>query len=191
MKGVSGWVIRLNVRSALQVTLIALVMVLAISGSTARASLCQTVTVSSTYPHQASPGQRIQLETTVAGSCTSDGEDYFSVRVDLANSVSKSIISSNSTAIGYNANNFSVSVENFATAPMDNGTWSIEVNTYMAQAGGVSGKYLLNATTATIQVGDTPLPEFQLSGAAVFILALSAIPLTLWQRKARKKTRRS
>ena len=160
-------------------SLIGLALLLATSGSTVRASLCQTVTVSSAYPHQASPGQRIQFVTTVAGSCTSDGEDYFSVRVDLANSVSKSIISSNSTAIGYNANNFSVNVENGATAPISNGTWSIDVDTYMTQAGGVSGKYLLNATTATIQVGDAPLPEFQLSVAATLILALSALPLTL------------
>lgn len=166
-------------------------MLLAISGSTARASLCQTITVSSAYPHQASPGQQIRLVTTVAGSCTSDGEDYFSVRVDLDDSVSKSIISSNSTAIGYNANNFSVSVENFATAPMGNGTWSIDVDTYMAQAGGVSGKYLLNATTATIQVGDTPLPEFQQNQTAILIFALSAMPLAFWQRKPRKKTRGS
>jgi len=165
-------------------------MLLAASGSTASASLCQTVTVSSAYPHQASPGQRIQFVTTVAGSCTSDGEDYFSVRVDLANSVSKSIISSNSTAIGYNANNFSVSVENVAAAPMSNGTWSIDVDTYMAQAGGVSGKFLLNATTATIQVGDTPLPEFQLGEVAILILALSAIPLT-FSTKSRKKTGRA
>ena len=109
----------------------------------------------------------------------------------MDDSVSKSIISSNSTAIGYNANNFSVSVENFATAPMGNGTWSIDVDTYMAQAGGVSGKYLLNATTATIQVGDTPLPEFQQNQTAILIFALSAMPLAFWQRKPRKKTRGS
>ena len=166
-------------------------MLLAVSGSTVRASLCQTITVSSAYPRQASPGQQLQIVTEIAGSCTSDGEDYFAVRVDLADSASKSILSSNSTSIGYNANNFSVSVENVATAPLINGTWPLDVNTYMLQAGGVSGKYLLNATTVTIHVGNTPLPEFQQDQAAIVILALSAIPLTLWQRTPRKKNRTS
>ena len=181
----------MNLRTALQVSLIGLVILLAISGSNVKASLCQTVTVSSTFPHQASPGQQVQLVTTVAGSCTSDGEDYFAVRVDLADGVSKSIISSNSTSIGYNANNFSVRVENVATAPLSNGTWPIDVDTYMIQAGGVSGKYLVNATTVAIQVGDPSLPEFQQSQAAILILAISAIPLTLWQRTPRKKTWKS
>jgi hypothetical protein len=166
-------------------------VLLAISGSNVRAGLCQTIIVYSAYPHQASPGQQIRFITTVAGSCTSDGEDYFAVRVDLADSVSKSIISSNSTPIGYNANNFSVSIENSASAPLINGTWPVDVDTYMLQAGGVSGKYLLNATTVAIHVGDTPLPEFQLNQAAILILALSATPLALRQRTPRKKTRKT
>ncbi len=178
-------------RIAIHISLIAWIVLLALSGSPVRASLCQTVTVSSAYPHQASPGQELQVVTTIAGSCTSDGEDYFSVRVDLADSASKSILSSNSTSIGYNANNFSVNVENLATTPMSNGTWPMDVDTYMLQAGGVSGKYLLNATTAAIQVGDAPLPEFQQSPAPILILALSAIPLTLWQQTLRKKIGKS
>jgi hypothetical protein len=134
-----------------------------------------------------SPGQQIHFVTTVAGSCTSDGEDYFAVRVDLADGVSKSIISSNSTPIGYNANNFSVSVENSASAPLSNETWPVDVDTYMLQAGGVSGKYIVNATTVAIQVGDTPLSEFQLNQAVILMLALSATPLILRQRTPRKK----
>lgn len=178
--------IQLNLRIAIHITLIGYIVLLALSGSNVKANLCQTITVSSTYPHQASPGQQVRLVTTVAGSCTSDGEDYFAVRVDLADSVSKSILSSNSTSIGYNANNFSVSVENVATTPLNNGTWPVDVDTYMIQAGAASGKYLLNATTVAIQVGDAPLPEFQ-SQAAILILAVIAIPLTVWQLTTRKK----
>src|SRR5208282_1010450 len=170
--------IQLNLRIAIHLTLIGCIMLLALSGSTVKANLCQTVTVSSTYPHQASPGQQVQLVTTVSGSCTSDGEDYFAVRVDLADSLSKAILSSNSTSIGYNANNFSVNVRNVATAPTSNGTWSLDVDTYMIQAGAASGKYLLNATTVAIQVGDAPLPEFQQSQATIIILAIIAIPFT-------------
>ena len=183
--------IRLNLRTALQVSLIGMAILVAISGSTVRASLCQTITVSSAYPRRASPGQQTQIVTKVAGSCTSDGEDYFAVRVDLADSASKSILASNSTSIGYNANNFSVSVENVATAPLNNGTWPLNVNTYMLQAGGVSGQYLLNETTVAIYVGDTPLPEFQQGQAAILILALTAVPLALCQLAPRKKNRKT
>jgi len=174
----------------MRVGLVGLVMLLALSRSDVRASLCQTINVSTSYPHQASPGQRIQLVTNVKGSCTSDGENYFAARVDLADNASKSVLASNSTPIGYNANNFSVNVENFATTPSNNGTWPIDINTYVLQAGGASGNYLVNATTVAIQVGDAPLPEYQQSPMAIFILALSAVPLILRLRERRKGDRR-
>ncbi len=162
-------------------------MLLTLSGSNVRASLCPTINVSTTYPHQASPGQQILLVTTVAGSCTSNGENYFALRVDLTDSASKSVVASNSTPIGYNANNFSVNVENVATVPGINGTWSVDVDTYMLQAGGANGKYLVNSTTFAIQVGDAPLREFQLSQVVILMLAVSVIPLTLLRRTPRRK----
>ena len=183
--------IQLNLRIVIHIALIGCIVLLALPGSTVKANLCQTITVSSAYPHQASPGQQIPFVTTVSGSCTSDGEDYFAVRVDLADSSSKAILSSNSTSIGYNANNFSVNVQNVATTPMSNGTWPVDVDTYMIQAGAASGKNLLNATTIAIQVGDPPLPEFQQSQASILILSVIAIPLTLWQRTPRKKNRKA
>ena len=100
--------IRLNPRIFALLCLIAGVLAHDDVRSHGRGTICQTVTVSSTYPNQASPNQQVQVTTTVAGSCTSDGEDYFAVRVDLADGVSKSLLSSNSVPIGYNANNFSV-----------------------------------------------------------------------------------
>jgi len=182
--------IRLNLRIAIHIALIGCIALLALSGSTVKANLCQTINVSSTYPHQASTGQQISILTTVSGSCTSDGENYFAVRVDLADGSSNAILSSNSTSIGYNANNFSVNVQNVATAPLSNGTWPVEVDTYMNQAGAASGKYLLNSTVIVIQVGDAPLLEFQ-SHASMLILSVIAIPLTLWRRTHRKKIRRT
>ncbi|MGA8856596.1 MAG: hypothetical protein WB643_05450 [Candidatus Bathyarchaeia archaeon] len=178
----------MNPRIALCSCLIAWVLLMMMSGATVAASICQTVTVSSTYPHQASPNQQVQVTTTVAGSCTSDGEDYFAVRVDLADGVSKSLLSSNSVPIGYNASNFSVKVQNAATAPPGNQTWLIEVDTYMIQAGGLSGKYLLNATTGSIEVGSTPVPEFQADHSLVLLLALTAT-LGLYRRKLHRLKR--
>ena len=107
----------------------------------------------------------------------------------MADGSSKAILSSNSTSVGYNANNFSVNVQNVATTPLSNGTWTMDVDTYMIQAGAASGKYLLNATIIAIQVGDAPLPEFQ-SQASILLLSVTAILPTLWQRTYRKKIRR-
>jgi hypothetical protein len=114
----------------------------------------------------------------VAGSCNSDGEDYFAVRVDLVDTARQITLSTNSTPIGYNANNFSVYVENTVVTPSGNGSWPMNVNTYLVQAGSISGKYLLNSTTVTIQVGDSTLPEFQLGVPLLTALMLTGLVLT-------------
>lgn len=140
-------------------------------------------------PQQAGPGQRIETGTTVSGSCISDGEDYYSVRVDLIDVPSSLIVSSNSTPIGYNATNFTVTVENMVTTPSNNGTWHIDVDVYVIRAGGTSGSYLLDYRTtsdATILVGAvTPIPEF--SGPPILIVALSlfAFATTILRRRRR------
>ncbi|HUK29415.1 MAG TPA: hypothetical protein VLV31_13405 [Candidatus Acidoferrales bacterium] len=148
-------------RSVSCLMLITAMLFVACSTSTAEASLCQTVNVSSSYPHQSTPLTQVQIATTVAGSCASDGEDYFSVRVDLLDRISGTVLSANSASIGYNATSFSVTIQNGATTPATNQTWAVVVNTYLIQAGAVSGQSLLNSTSITIQIGATPLPEFQ------------------------------
>ena len=154
-----------------------------ISSSIVAASTCQTVAVSSNYPQQAAPNEQVQVITTIAGSCTSSGEDYFAVRVDVADGASKSLLSENSVPIGYNANNFSVKVQNSATTPAGNQTWLIEINSYMIENAQVS---LLNATTGMIQVGSTPVPEFHADRSLVLLLALTAT-LGLYRRKLHKR----
>lgn len=129
------------------------------------------------------------MVTSVVGSCTSDGEDYFALRVDLVDSASKTVLSSNSTPIGYNANNFAVNVENVATTPMENESWFVEVDTYLIQAGATTGKYLLNATLITIQIGSGPLPEFHLSPVFILLPTLTALALTLTRKKLPKRKR--
>lgn len=171
---------QLKIHTAVAWALMAWIVFVFLPSPSANASLCQTVGASTNYPHSALPNQVVSVTTTVAGSCTSDGEDYFAARVDLVDSVSSMVLSSNSTPIGYNANNFSVNVRNIATSPKSNETWTINVNTYLIQAGAASGKYLLNSTTITIQIGGEPLPEFQ--PAPLFILALIVVGLVLVKR---------
>lgn len=158
-----------------------------ISFPSATASLCQTIRASSGYPQSALPDRNVSVITTVAGSCTSDGEDYFAVRVDLIDSTSNMILSSNSTPIGYNANNFTVSVRNAAISPNGNQSWAIDVNTYLIQAGGTSGKYLVNSTVITIQIGQAPVAEFK--PGLTLILTLCVIGLILSRRNPPKKHR--
>jgi hypothetical protein len=163
------------------------ITVLSLSHSVALAARCQVGNVTYSIPQQAAPAQRIETATTVDGSCVSDGEDYYSVRVDLVDAPSSSIVSSNSTPIGYDATNFTVTVENIATTPSNNGTWYIDVDVYVIRAGGTSGSYLLDyhtSSNATIQIGaPTPVPEY--SATAIFTLTIGfwVAVTAVWRRK--------
>jgi hypothetical protein len=140
-----------------------LVVVLALP-QVATAARCQVGSLAYSIPKEAAPSQQIKTATTLSGSCASTGEDYYSIRVDLIDVPSSLIISSNSTPIGYNADNFTVTVENMVTTPSNNGTWHLNIEVYVIRAGGTSGFYLLDFSTssnATIQIGGfTPVPEY-------------------------------
>jgi hypothetical protein len=131
------------------------------------------------------------VNTTVAGSCASDGEDYFAVRVDLVDKLSNSMPSLNSVPVGYNAKNFSVTVENHAVTPRENVTWPLEIDVYVIESGGLAGKYLLRVDNATIQVGIMPMPEFSLAPNSVIPLTLLATVLAIRQRKSMQSRRRN
>jgi hypothetical protein len=105
------------------------------------------------------------------------------VRVDLVDTVSQLTLSSNSTPVGYNANNFSVRVQNVALTPNVSESWPINVDTYLVEAGSISGKNLLNATTITIQVGGNALPEFQFKPSLLLALLLTGATLTVASRR--------
>jgi len=142
-------------------------------------------------PTTAEPGQRIQTATSVSGSCTSNGEDYYSVRVDLTDVNSGLIVSDNSTPIGYNATYFNVTVENSAITPSTNGTWNLKINVYVIRAGGTAGSNLLdytNSTNATIQIGaSTPTPEFPTALSLTLAIGLWATLAILRGRERRAK----
>lgn len=151
-----------NVIWVASILLTALLFGLLISSSVsaARSSVsaprCQISNVSYSYPHQASPNVRIEVDTTVAGSCASSGEDYYSVRVDLVDMGSGYIASSSSTPIGYYPSNFTVVAPTSVMTPSSNETWLLGIHVYVIRAGGTNGAYLLDYETvgnATIQIG--------------------------------------
>lgn len=172
----------LGVRSLLCICMIAAVL-LAMSSSNVAAQSCRKVTASSDYPMQAASNEQVQVTTTIAGSCSSGPEDYFSVRVDITDPVSKALLSSGTAPIGYSITNFTVRVQNSVLTPADNRTWLIEINSYLFIDAQIAHS---NSTTGTIQVGGTPVPEFRPDHTLVLLLALTAT-LSLHRRRLHKK----
>lgn len=174
----------MNSRNAVKysVTLSTATLLLLIASSSVAAARCQISNVSFAYPQQAMPDQQIQVDTTVAGSCATSGQDYYSVRVDLVDRNSNLIISSSSTPIGYNVSNFIVTAKNSAATPSENTTWPLQAYVYVVRAGGTYGAYLLDHTTVenlTIQVGPAPVPEYPRSSAFAVIVALTAVAVII------------
>ncbi len=156
---------------------------------------CQISNVSYGYPQQAAPSQRILITSTLAGSCVSNGEDYYSVRVDIVDTPSGSIVSSNSTPIGYNATNFTVTTDNMPTTPGNNGTWHVGIDVYVIRAGGTGGSYLLDykaVGNATIQLGPpAAIPEFPSGLVAGIVTALCSSVLVIDRRRRPRAHKRA
>jgi hypothetical protein len=155
------------------------------------ATRCNVRGVNYSYPSAASPNQRIDVATNVAGSCASDGEDYYAVRVDLIDEFSNLTISSSDTPIGYNASAFNVTAHNPATTPANNVSWPVEIHVYVIRAGGTNGLYLLdyqNSTVVRIQVGSIAVPEFRLNPGFEAFTVLSATILFIKRFKGPKKS---
>ena len=170
-------------------------LTLFLSNRSVLAARCQISNVSYGYHHQAATSQQILITTMVAGSCASTGEDYYSVRVDLIDIPSGSIVSSNSTPIGYYATNFTVTAENIATTPANNGTWYLGIDVYVIRAGGTGGSYLLDYRTvgnASIQVGPpVAVPEFHSGSVIGIIIVLCSTALVMNRHKKVRATNKS
>ena len=170
-------------------------LTLFLSNTSVLAARCQISNVSYGYPHQAATSQQILITTMVAGSCASTGEDYYSVRVDLVDIPSGSIVSSNSTPIGYYATNFTVTAENMVTTPANNGTWFLGIDVYVIRAGGTGGAYLLDYKTvgnASIQVGSPAVvPEFPSGSVFGIVVGLCSTALVMSRHKRLRATNKS
>ena len=164
-------------------------LLLLLFSSMVSAARCQIKGVSFSYPNQALPSQQIQVDTFVAGSCASSGQDYYSVRVDLVDISSSYIVSSSSTPIGHTASDFNVTAVNTVTTPSSNMTWPLQIHVYVIRAGGTNGVYLLDYQTvsnATIQVSATALPEFHYNPASIIIITACAIGVIRYRRRSRE-----
>jgi len=175
--------------SGLMLVLALLVLLMTVSG-VAALPRCHVSNISYAYPHQADPNQQVTVYTTVTGSCVSDGEAYYTLRVDLADMASNSL-AINSTRIGFNASNFTVIGEDSAITPSVNGTWPLQVHVYVIRAGGTSGSFLLDYQTVsnvTILVGATPVPEFNIGLGFTVLASLMMAVMVLSRTSCRKRT---
>jgi hypothetical protein len=177
-------------RISFAILVLLVTLTLFLSNTSVFAARCQISNVSYGYPQQAGTNQRILITSTVAGSCVSNGEDYYSVRVDLVDVPSGSIVSSNSTPIGYNATDFAVTAENMPTTPGNNGTWHVAIDVYVIRAGGTGGSYLLDYSTvgnATIQIGPpAAIPEYP-SGLVLGIVTALCSTVLISDRRRRRR----
>lgn len=156
------------------------------------AACCQIVNVSYLYPQTAPPNTQIQVDATIVGSCVTTGPDYYSARADVTGVSCNYRTCSNSTPIGYDANNFNVTVHNWISTPNYTGTLPLQIHVYVIRAGGTDGSFLLDYQTvgnATIQLSNTPVPEFQTGTnfTIIFVFAATAAILTLKRRREDEK----
>jgi len=176
-----------SIRTVVMAALFLLTVAVSLSHSNVAAARCKVMSPSYSVPSEAAPSQNIQTATSVSGSCVSDGEDYYSVRVDVTDVHSGFILSDNSTPIGYNATDFNVTVENTVTTPANNGTWQLLIDVYVIRAGGTGGSYLLdyrNSTNAAIQIGaTTPVPEFPAAIGLTAGISLFSVAVVLKKRR--------
>ena len=171
------------------VLLIIASLLLTMTMSPVGAARCHVDSVSYLYPHTALPNQQFEVQTTIVGSCTSTGMDYYSARVDLMGVSCNYRTCSNYTVIGFRADPFNVTVYNWASTPNYSGTFPLQIHVYVIRNGGTMGSTLLDYQTvgnATIQLGATPVPEFQTGTnfTIVFVFAAAAAILTMKRRRA-------
>jgi hypothetical protein len=119
-----------NTIAVTSVFLLWLLFMLSMSSSVS-AARCRINNVSYSYPPQANADERIEIDTTVIGSCVSTGVDYYLVRVDLVDMSSNYIASSSSTPIGYSASNFTLVAPTAVMTPASNGTWRLGISVYV------------------------------------------------------------
>jgi len=167
-------------------------LLVTVSTSPVSAARCHITNVSYLYPHTAPPNQQIEIETTIAGSCTTTGMDYYSARVDLVGVSCYGRTCSNYTVIGFEAAPFNVKVYNWASTPNHTGTLPLQIHVYVIRNGGTQGSTLLDYQTignATIQLTPTqsPVPEFKTSTnfTIVFVFAAAAALFMVKRRRPR------
>lgn len=171
-------------RFSILLIIIALTPLLA-APSAVHALNCQIVQFNVDSPGSASPGQTIQVNTTINIACTqSEGGTYYTGRVDLVDEVSKSVLSKGTFTIGANPN-ATATVPNSATVPQTSGAWKLDVILYIFESGGMIA---VTSHSLEVQVSSLPLsvpggPNYLAVGAVIAVVVVVGLALMMRKRK--------
>jgi len=96
--------------------------------------LCQITDISASYQQPVPPNQPIQLSTIVTGICSpAEQEVFYTVRVDIRDTVRNQVLSMASVPIGYLTvqPSFVVTVPNVITTPNVLSSWQLTIIVYI------------------------------------------------------------
>jgi len=124
--------------------------------------VCQITNASYNYPGQANPGQQVEFSVTLSGACNPSDTGYYSARVDLVD-MSNTILTSNSGAMSYAANNgapFTITISDRLNAPATSGSWNLQyvVYVFVSNGSGVETDYKAVKPIA-LQIGQGTLVQ--------------------------------
>jgi len=118
---------------------------------------CQINSWSPSYPNQVSPGQTIQVTSTINVSC-GQWRTYYTARVDLVNGATDQYYSTCEFQIGWQPD-VNATITNSATAPQTAGQWKLLYNLYIFEEGSQDGNPFHESLN--INVGNPSTPAQQ------------------------------
>ena len=114
---------------------------------------CQINSWSPNYPSQVSPGQTVQVTSTINVAC-SQWRTFYTARVDLVNKVTGQWYSTSEFQIGWQPD-VNATITNSATAPQTAGRWPLEFNLYIFEEGSQDGNTFHNAFNINVNGSNT------------------------------------
>ena len=148
---------------------------------------CQIRQFNVDSPSSASPGQTIQVNTTINIACIqSEGGTYYTGRVDLVDETSKSVLSREPFTIGASPN-ATATVPNTATVPQANGPWNLDVILYVFESGGIIAitehHFQVQVSPLPISIGSNYLTVGAVVAAVLIAVVIVGLALMIWKRK--------
>ena len=114
---------------------------------------CQVISWSPNYPNQVSPGQAIQITTTINVACV-QWRTYYSARVDLVDRSTNQLYSTSTFQIGWQPD-VNATISNAATAPQTPGEWKLQLNLYIFEEGSMDGNPFKDAFNINVANGNS------------------------------------
>jgi hypothetical protein len=109
---------------------------------------CQINSWSPNFPNQVSPGQSIQVTSTINVAC-GQWRTFYTARVDLVNRETGQFYSTSEFQIGWQPD-VNATITNLATAPQTPGEWKLQLNLYIFEEGSQDGNPFHNTFNVNV-----------------------------------------